>query len=294
MVRGDQGSEAAETGGRPAIRGLIVDWGGVLTAPLDGAMLGWASRDGANYEHFLEVMRSWVGGTVAAQQAEPGTAAVAALEQASDSGPAGTSPVHRLERGELSTEEFERLLAEALAERGSVVPPRGLLRRMLGDLEELSPEMVGLVSRARAAGLHTALLSNSWGNHYPEHLWGELFDTVVISGRVGMRKPEPRIYRHTAAALGLRPEECVMIDDLPHNVRGAVAVGMVGIQHRSYPETVLELEAVLGRPLTPQDPQPAPGDTPLTPQDTRPAPGDTPLASEDTVLRGVGHTAGER
>jgi putative hydrolase of the HAD superfamily len=71
-----------------------------------------------------------------------------------------------------------------------------------------------------------------------------LFDAVVISGRVGMRKPEPRIFRHTCALLGLSPSACVMIDDLPHNIRGAVDVGMIGVLHSSYPETLAELEGL--------------------------------------------------
>jgi putative hydrolase of the HAD superfamily len=64
-----------------------------------------------------------------------------------------------------------------------------------------------------------------------------------------MRKPEARIFRHTADLLGLRPEDCVMVDDLPHNVRGAVAAGMVGVLHHSYEETALELEALFDLPL---------------------------------------------
>src|SRR3954466_15214730 len=91
------------------LRGLIVDWGGVLTASLDSAMATWAATDGVDFEHFRSVMRTWVGPRRAAGDAEDAEAAasvltegaVADLEQASDVGPAGTSPVHRLERGEL-------------------------------------------------------------------------------------------------------------------------------------------------------------------------------------------------
>lgn len=238
------------------LQGLVVDWGGVLTAPLDGAIAGWTRSDGVDYEHFRSVMRRWVG-------ARPGTAApgeavagdppqpdgFAVAEAAPDDGPAFTSPVHRLERGELSGPEFERLLADELAALGSAVPADGLLRRMLAGLEELDPRMLDLLRRAKAAGLRTALLSNSWGNTYPEHVWEGLFDAVVISGRVGMRKPEERIYRHAAELIGLHPSACVMVDDLPHNVAGAVAVGMVAVQHRSYDETVTELEALFDLPL---------------------------------------------
>jgi FMN phosphatase YigB (HAD superfamily) len=98
-------------------------------------------------------------------------------------------------------------------------------------------------------GVRTALLSNSWGNAYPEELWDGLFDAVVISGRVGMRKPEARIYGHTVELLGLEPQECVMVDDLPHNVEGAVAAGMAAVRHTDLDRTAAELEPLLGLSL---------------------------------------------
>ena len=110
--------------------------------------------------------------------------------------------------------------------------------------------MIGLVRRARHSGLRTALLSNSWGDgSYPEEQWEGAFDAVVISGRVGMRKPEAEIFRHTAHLLGVPPEECVMVDDLAGNIHGAVAAGMVGVLHKSYDETVEELEILFDRKL---------------------------------------------
>lgn len=246
------------------LRGLVVDWGGVLTPSLDGAMAAWAQQDAIEYEHFREVMRSWVGapaGVGAALEGvagDPGPAVgpavsddgpVADLEQAEDSGPAGSSPVHRLERGEISGPDFERELAVELARRGSSVPADGLLARMLAGLQALDDDMIGLVRRARRRGIRTALLSNSWGDHYPDALWDGLFDAVVISGQVGMRKPEPEIFRYACARLDLTPAECVMVDDLPHNVSGAVAVGMVAVHHHSFAETAAELEIFFDTPL---------------------------------------------
>jgi epoxide hydrolase-like predicted phosphatase len=230
------------------VRGLVVDWGGVLTASLDGAMAAWTTHDGVSYEHFRDVMRSWVqrdGVAPGGRQEAP----VAVLEEADDAGPAGRSPVHRLERGELSVPEFEEILAAELGRRGSPVRADGLLRRMLGGLADLEDDMLGLVRRARASGLRTALLSNSWGDSYPEQLWDGLFDALVISGRVGMRKPEAEIFRHACGLLDLPPSACVMVDDLPHNIAGAVAVGMVGVLHRTYDRTAEELEILFGVPL---------------------------------------------
>jgi len=209
----------------------MIDWGGVLTTSMESAMRQWAEADGVDYGHFRDVMRGWVA-TVAEVPPD-----------------AQNSPTHRLERGELHPSEFERLLAAELAGRGSAVDAQGLLERMLGGLAVLEDDMIGLVRRARAAGIRTALLSNSWGDHYPEALWDGLFDAVVISGRVGMRKPERKIFEHTAALLDLPLEQCVMVDDLAPNIRAAVDAGMVGVLHRSYDETVLELEAVFGLPL---------------------------------------------
>ena len=77
-----------------------------------------------------------------------------------------------------------------------------------------------------------------------------MFDVVVISGEVGMRKPEPAIFEHILELMGLRAEECVFVDDLRHNVDAAVALGMLGVLHRSYEQTRLELEAVFGVPLS--------------------------------------------
>lgn len=212
----------------PRLRGLIVDWGGVLTVPLDAVMSRWAASDGIEFEHFREVLRGW-----------------APLDPAELT---HTSPIQHLERGEITPREFEQALVDELATRGSTVSAAGLLQRMLSGLDQV-PDMLGLIRRAHAAGLRTALLSNSWGDRYPEHTWEGLFDAVVISARVGMRKPEARIFQHTAELLGLRPEECVMVDDFPHNISGAVATGMVGVLHRSYEETAVELEVLFGLPL---------------------------------------------
>ena len=238
------------------LQGLIVDWGGVLTPSLDAAMAAWAQADGVDFEHFRDVMRAWVGprpGDGSGNDlpgrdpaAPPSEGPVAVLEEAPDAAGAAFSPVHRLERGEITPGEFEDQLARRLAERGSPVAAQGLLGRMLSGLAQLDAGMLGIVHRAHDAGIRTALLSNSWGDHYPDELFDGIFDAVVISGRVGMRKPDAEIFRHTAELLGLDPAACVMVDDLPHNVRGAVAAGMVAVQHTDVDSTRAELEVLLG------------------------------------------------
>lgn len=110
-------------------------------------------------------------------------------------------------------------------------------------------EMVEVVRRARASGLRTALLSNSWRLDSRRHDWHHLVDECVLSGEVGMSKPDRDIYLHTARLLDLEPHDCVFVDDAATNVRGAVAAGMVGVQHHDAARTVAELEALFGVPL---------------------------------------------
>jgi putative hydrolase of the HAD superfamily len=111
--------------------------------------------------------------------------------------------------------------------------------------------MHAALQAVRGAGLRTALLSNSWGmDDYPRQLFPGLFDAVVISGEVGMRKPEERIFRHAAGLLGLTPEECVFIDDLKVNVVAAEALGMSAVLHTDPATTLARLGEILGLPLT--------------------------------------------
>lgn len=221
------------------MRGLIVDWGGVLTAPLDDAMTEWARIEGINLQKFREAMADWVG----AGSGDPVDAAGPASNEL------GARPVQAMERGELATGEFEVMLSAALRDRGVRVRADGLLTRMLAGLTDTRDDMVNLLRRARGRGIRTALLSNSWGEHYPEHAWVGAFDSVVISGRVGMRKPEPAIYRYAARQLDLPPAACVFVDDLARNVQAAVAVGMVGILHTGFETTLAELDVLFGTDL---------------------------------------------
>jgi epoxide hydrolase-like predicted phosphatase len=209
--------------------GLIVDWGGVLTSDLTTSMAAWAADDAVAVDGFRQVMRRWLGDGAGAE--------------------AVWNPVHALERGELEVPDFERrLAAELRTVNGAPVEPEGLLTRMFNRFEHAA-DMVGLVRRARAAGIRTALLSNSWGNDYPRDGWDEMFDVVVISGEVGMRKPEPRIFRHTLEQLGLEADQCVFVDDLRPNIRAATELGLVGILHARYVDTARELEILFGRQL---------------------------------------------
>ena len=203
------------------MQGLIVDWGGVLTMPIHTAIGGWLEATGVDRDHYGEVLRHWVEPT-----------------------PGEISPVHQLERGEIAVEEFEHLLSSALANEGSTVAAQGLVGTMFADLAIYEDSMTSLVTRAHAAGVRTGLLSNSWGNDYDRSDWLEMFDTVVISGEVGMRKPELEIFELTVDRLGLPAGECVFIDDMAHNIAAAAQAGLAGIVHRTFDETASELEAL--------------------------------------------------
>lgn len=203
------------------MQGLIVDWGGVLTMPIHHAIASWLTVTGVDRDHYGAVVRRWV---------EPS--------------PGGISPVHQLERGEIAVEEFEHLLSAALASEGSIVEAQGLIGQMFADLAIYEDSMTSLVTRAHAAGIRTALLSNSWGNEYDRSDWAEMFDAVVISGEVGMRKPERQIFELALARIGLPASECVFVDDVEHNIEAAVEAGLVGIVHRTFDETASELAAL--------------------------------------------------
>lgn len=217
----------SSTGLRP--KALIVDWGGVLTSPLAAALDGWYAAEGIDAAGYQAAIRDFH---------DEGLAALSIFD-----------PIAALERGELRVEHFEQALAERLTRFcGVPVVAYGLIGRMFAGFST-APAMINVVRRAKAVGLRTALLSNSWGNDYLRDDWDQLFDAVVISGEVGMRKPEPAIYLHTLDLLGCAPEEAVFVDDLGKNVRGAAAVGIIGVHHRSYTETILELEALFGLDL---------------------------------------------
>jgi len=208
---------------------LVVDWGGVLTDAVEDAMRSWVSQESFSLEQVGQVLRQWLGPD-------------AAIETA-------VNPVHTLERGEMEVAHFEERLASELTHvTGAEIDPTGLLDRMLSHFRH-APAMNALVVRAKEAGIRTALLSNSWGHRYPDHLFDGMFDAVVISGQVGLRKPEPAIYQHTVGLLDLPATECVFVDDIRVNVDGAVAVGMIGVHHVAYSDTASELSSLFAADL---------------------------------------------
>jgi epoxide hydrolase-like predicted phosphatase len=205
----------------PELTALIVDFGGVLTTSMRDSFTAFVRDEDVDGEHLHQVLFSEYG---------------------------EGSLVHGVETGAVTMEEFERELAARLrTTTGDPVAAEGLVRRMFAGARADS-RMIGAVRAAREHGLKTALLSNSWGNRdsYEFEHFDTLFDGVVISGEVGLRKPDPAIYARAAREIGTPPEQCVFVDDLAPNVRGAVKAGMVGVHHTDTGTTLGELEALFG------------------------------------------------
>jgi putative hydrolase of the HAD superfamily len=211
----------------PGLEGLVVDFGGVLTTSIAEAFRSFCESEGVDYERLQAILRSAYG--------------------------VGTEPdplVARMETGRIDSVEFERRMAEALSEGlDRAVDPTDLLARMLSGIH-FDVRMVEAIHAARGHGVRTALLSNSWGvETYPRDLLDDLFEDVVISGEVGMRKPDPEVFRLAADRLGLPPPRCVFVDDVRGNVEAAEAVGMRGLVHERAEETIPELERLFGLSL---------------------------------------------
>jgi epoxide hydrolase-like predicted phosphatase len=205
---------AAEHGRR---RGLLVDWGGVMTTSLFGAFAGFCATEGLDPEILRHAFRH---------------------------DPTARALLVEFECGRIDEDEFEPQLCTTLglaAERAE-----GLVDRVFAGMEP-DETMITAVRTARRAGVRTGLVSNSWGTRrYPRSLLGELFDGIVISGEVGMRKPAPEMYALGAERIGLAPQDCVFVDDLRVNLDPARGLGMAVVHHTDAAETVLELERLLG------------------------------------------------
>lgn len=203
-------------------RALVVDFGGVLTSPLQNAMVAFAEAMGIELQHLA---RAALGGYMGSEDAL----------------------VFDFETGRISEEEFCREFAERLAEySGTPVDPEGLVTRMFSGLV-LEESMFAAVESARRAGLKTGLLSNSWGTGlYPHERLAQVFDVSVISGEVGLRKPDPAIFELTVGRLGVPAAGCVFVDDHPGHLASAAEAGMTTVLHREPNRTIAELEELFG------------------------------------------------
>jgi putative hydrolase of the HAD superfamily len=94
--------------------------------------------------------------------------------------------------------------------------------------------------------VRTGVITNSWGMGIYDRAPTDLFDATVISGDVGLHKPQPEIYLLAAERLGVDPGASIFVDDLRENCAGAEAVGMTAVLHRETSATIHRLEELLG------------------------------------------------
>jgi len=203
---------------------LIVDFGGVMTTSLENAMAAFAMANGIEIQHLVR-------------------AALSAYMGAED------DLVTGFETGRVSEADFSVAFAARLKEYSGVdIGHNGLVPRLFEALD-LEEDMFELVERAKSNGYKAALLSNSWGmGLYPLDRIRELFDVVVISGEVGLRKPDPDIFKLTVDELGLEAGACVFVDDHSGHLKAAREAGMTTVLHKTPAQSIPEVEALLDLP----------------------------------------------
>jgi len=205
-------------------RAVVCDFGGVLTTPLIESFLHYQEQSGIPFQDVVAAMGRITERT-------------------------GLNPLHELEKGAITEDEF---LSSIEAEMGGGVSLREL---HLVYFDHLQPneEMIEFVRSLRVdRGLRSALLTNNvreweakWRSMLPQI--DEIFEVVVDSAFVGMRKPDPRIYELTVERLGdgIGAADCVFIDDVDVNCDAARSLGMAAVQFRSTEQAIAEVQAVL-------------------------------------------------
>jgi putative hydrolase of the HAD superfamily len=203
---------------------IICDFGGVLTSPLSGSFAAFQRSSGVSPEALGTAM-----------------AAIA--------GRRGTNPLFDLETGRLGEPEFLSTLSRQLTDQlGRPVSLDGFGESYFAHLEPNEP-MIGYMRDLRARGYKLAICTNNvreW-----DRLWramlpvDEIFDVVVDSAFVGVRKPEPRIYELTLERLGIGAAAALFIDDIEINCDAARAMGMRAVWFQSSEQAIADTEAAL-------------------------------------------------
>ena len=208
-----------------AIEAIVCDFGGVLTTPLFNAFAHVQEEQGIPLESLGKAM--W-----------------AATQER------GENPLFPLERGELSEAEFLAIVGDFLSgEVGRPVTMDSFADRYWAQLSP-NEEMLAWLRAARAdRGVRLALLTNNVREWEPRWrpVWeiDALFELVVDSAFVGMRKPDPAIYELTLDRLGLAAGACAFVDDLEVNCDAARELGMHAVRFETTEQTLAELERLL-------------------------------------------------
>jgi putative hydrolase of the HAD superfamily len=206
------------------VEAVISDFGGVLTSPLIEAFGALRERSGVGLEDIGRAMARVAEGS-------------------------GRNPLYELETGRLALADFLSALGDALREEtGRDVRLDGFEDAYFAELHP-NEELIAYFRSLRSRGIRLALLTNNVREWEP--LWraklpvDELFELVVDSAFVGMRKPDAEIYELTLARLGLPAEACAFLDDLDVNVAAAQAIGMRAIHYRTTAQAIADLETAL-------------------------------------------------
>jgi epoxide hydrolase-like predicted phosphatase len=158
----------------------------------------------------------------------------------------------RLERGEIPLPEFCELLDQDVRALGAVMSTADLMRRM-AELHEVRPAMLAAIRKLRQGGLKVGALTNNWVTHdgYDELMrpLREEFHAFVESCKVGLRKPDPRIYAIACERLGVPAEASVFLDDIGGNLKIARSLGMTTIKVGEPEAALRELGRVVGLDL---------------------------------------------
>jgi len=199
---------------------LLIDFGGVLTTDVFASFGAFCATHGLPRDAVGDLLRD---------------------------DPAAAELLVGLEKGVLGDEVFETGFAARLqAATGVPVSPRGLLGDLTAGLRPV-PEMLDAVATVRARGVPTVLVSNAMGRTpYDLVDLPALFDDIVLSTDLGVRKPSRAIFAQAAARAGVAPERCLMVDDLAHNLAGAARIGMSGHLHADVAGTLARLRATFG------------------------------------------------
>jgi putative hydrolase of the HAD superfamily len=209
------------------IEAVISDFGGVLTSPLEDAFRGYAAGAGISLESLGKAMVTF-GGEL------------------------GANPLYELETGRLSEGDFLGGLERALSADGAPAASMdGFAEHYFSHLQP-NRELFDYLGTLRERGLRLAVCTNNvreWEPHWRSMLpIDEIFETVVDSGFVGIRKPDPEIYHLTLERLGgVAPERALLVDDIDVNCDGARAIGMNAVLFENTDQAIAEIETVLAR-----------------------------------------------
>jgi putative hydrolase of the HAD superfamily len=160
----------------------------------------------------------------------------------------------KMERSEVSLEGFVELFEEEARQQGHKLDGWRILQSLSGDIR---PQMVEALRRCSRAFRVACITNNMKHGEGPGMARSAdkakdvaeimmLFEHVVESSKLGLRKPDPRIYRHTCDLLGVQPEDCVYLDDLGINLKPARALGMRTIKVGDPDVAIDELQAMVG------------------------------------------------